>query len=97
MKIALVQDWLTELGGAEKVFMQLFALYPEADVYTLVYDDEVLKKMNIPVNKVTASFIQKLPFAKKKYRQYFPLFSMAIETFNLSSFDLIISLSYCVA
>jgi glycosyltransferase involved in cell wall biosynthesis len=97
MKIALIQDWLTEQGGAEKVFATLYELYPDADVYTLVYNEEILRKLNIPANKVTASFIQKLPFAGKKYRNYLPLFTKAIEGFDLSDYDLIISSSSCVA
>jgi glycosyltransferase involved in cell wall biosynthesis len=97
MKIALIQDWLTEQGGAEKVFATLYEIYPDADIYTLVYNDEVLEKLNIPKHKVTASFIQKLPFAGKKYRNYLPLFTKAIENFDLSGYDLIISSSSCVA
>lgn len=97
MKVALVQDWLTELGGAEKVFKQIYNIYPDADIYTLVYHKDVLDDLGITESQVTASFIQKLPFAKKKYRNYLPLFSLAIETFDLSNYDLIISSSYCVA
>ena len=97
MKVALVQDWLTELGGAEKVFSAIYELYPQADIYTLVYNPELLEKLNIPEDKVNTSFIQKLPFAKKKYRNYLPLFSKAIESFDLRKYDLIISSSYCVA
>ncbi|WP_416443471.1 glycosyltransferase family 4 protein [Leeuwenhoekiella sp. A16] len=97
MKVALIQDWLTELGGAEKVFQKIYELYPEADVYTLVYNRKVLQKLGIPEDKVTSSFIQKLPFAKNKYRNYLPLFSLAIESFDLSGYDLIISSSYSVA
>jgi glycosyltransferase involved in cell wall biosynthesis len=97
MKVALIQDWLTEQGGAEKVFATLYELYPDADIYTLVYNDEILQKLNIPRDKVTASFIQKLPFAGKKYRNYLPLFTKAIESFDLSDYDLIISSSSCVA
>lgn len=97
MKIALVQDWLTEMGGAEKVFSAIYELYPDADIYTLVYSPELLKKMGIPESKVKSSFIQNLPFAKKKYRNYLPLFTKAIESLDLSSYDLIISSSSCVA
>lgn len=97
MKIALVQDWLTEMGGAEKVFKELYKLYPNADVFTLVYNKEILDKLGIPEHKVTASFIQNLPFAQKRYRNYLPLFTLAIEDFDLSSYDVIISSSYCVA
>lgn len=97
MKIALVQDWLTEMGGAEKVFKELYQLFPEADIFTLVYNKDVLDKLGIPEEKTQHSFIQNLPFGQKKYRNYLPLFSMAIETFDLSSYDLIISSSSCVA
>lgn len=97
MKVALVQDWLTEIGGAEKVFQAIHKLYPEADIYTLVYNKDVLDKLNIQESKTTASFIQKLPFGRKKYRNYLPFFSRAIESFDLSSYDLIISSSYSVA
>lgn len=97
MKVALIQDWLTELGGAEKVFSTIYSLYPEADIFTLVYAPEILQQMNIPENKVKASFIQRLPFARHKYRNYLPFFIRAIESFDLSTYDLIISSSYCVA
>ena len=97
MKIALVQDWLTELGGAEKVFQAIYQLYPNADIYTLVYNRKVLEKMNIAEEKVTSSFIQQFPFGKTKYRNYLPFFPKAIESFDLSTYDLIISSSYSVA
>ncbi|MFC4164305.1 glycosyltransferase [Epilithonimonas zeae] len=97
MKVALVQDWLTELGGAEKVFKQILDIYPDADIYTLVYNKEVLKKLDIEETKVTASFIQNFPFSKTKYRNYLPFFTMAIESFDLRGYDLVISSSYCVA
>lgn len=97
MKIALVQDWLTEMGGAEKVFKSLIGIYPSADIFTLVYNDKILEKLGISKDKVTASFIQNLPFAKTKYRNYLPFFTLAIESFDLSDYDLIISSSYCVA
>ena len=97
LKVALIQDWLTEMGGAEQVFKSIYELYPEADIFTLVYTSEVLTKLNIPEAKVTSSFIQKLPFAKTKYRNYLPFFSLAIESFDLSNYDLIISSSYAVA
>lgn len=97
MKIALIQDWLTEMGGAEKVFKSLIEIYPHADIFTLVYHDDILEKMGITKDKVKASFIQNLPFAKTKYRNYLPFFTLAIESFDLSDYDLIISSSYCVA
>ncbi|WP_281637500.1 glycosyltransferase [Flavobacterium marginilacus] len=97
MRVALVQDWLTEMGGAEKVFASIHSLYPDADIFTLVANDDILEKLNIDKSKVTTSFIQRLPGCPKRYRNYFPLFKYGIEEFDLSSYDLVISSSYCVA
>ena len=96
MKVALVQDWLTEFGGAEKVFAELLRMYPDADVYTLVASDEVTEKLGIK-GRVIESFICHLPFARKWYRKYMQLFPLAIEGFDLSKYDLIISSSSSVA
>ena len=96
MKVALVQDWLTELGGAEKVFAELLKIYPEADIYTLVASPKVIKKLDI-TSHVCESFICHLPFARKWYRKYMQFFPIAIEGFDLSAYDLIISSSSSVA
>ncbi|WP_428330050.1 glycosyltransferase family 4 protein [Mucilaginibacter sp.] len=97
MKVALIQDWLTVIGGSEYVFKEIASLYPDADIYTLVARDETIKTLGLSGHKVTTSFIQNLPFAKTKYRNYLPLFPLAIEQFDLSSYDLIISSSHAVA
>jgi glycosyltransferase involved in cell wall biosynthesis len=97
MKVALIQDWLTVIGGSEYVFKEIASLYPDADIYTLVARDETIKSLGLEHHKVTTSFIQNLPFAKTKYRNYLPLFPLAIEQFDLSSYDLIISSSHAVA
>ncbi|MHB8208548.1 glycosyltransferase family 4 protein [Mucilaginibacter sp.] len=97
MKVALVHEWLTVIGGSENVFKEIASLYPYADIFTLVSRDETIKKLNLSGHKVTTSFIQKMPFAKTKYRTYLPLFPLAIEQFDLSGYDLIISSSHAVA
>ncbi|WP_158989234.1 glycosyltransferase family 4 protein [Mucilaginibacter sp. L196] len=97
MKIALIHDWLTVIGGAEKVFKEIASLYPDADIYTLVAREETIKSLNLSRHKVTTSFIQNLPFSEKRYRSYLPLFSLAIEQFDLSGYDLVISSSHAVA
>ncbi len=97
MKVALIQDWLTVIGGSEYVFKEIASLFPEADIYTLVAREETIKSLGLEQHKVTTSFIQKLPFAKTKYRNYLPLFPLAVEQFDLSSYDLIISSSHAVA
>jgi glycosyltransferase involved in cell wall biosynthesis len=97
MKVALIQDWLTEIGGAEKVFAVFLDLFPEADIYTLASHERVIKELKIDSTKIHESFIVKLPFGREKYRNYLPLFSRAIESFDLSEYDLIISSSSSVA
>lgn len=97
MKVAIIHDWLTVYAGAEKVLEQLLKLYPHADIFTIVdfipeKDRKFLEGYNI-----TTSFIQNLPFARTKYRSYLPLMPLAVEQFDLSSYDLIISDSHAVA
>jgi len=96
MKVALVHDWLPILGGAEKVLEAIYELYP-APIYTLMKNDDALKGSIFEQSQIFTSFIQKLPFAKSKYRSYLPFFPFAIEQFNLKEYDLIISSSYAVA
>lgn len=96
MKVAIVHDWLVSQGGAERVLSALLDLYP-ADLFTLLYDEKVLQGLSTQPLSVTASFVQKLPLAKRLYRNYLPLFPKAIESFDLSGYDLIISSSHAVA
>ncbi len=96
MKVALVHDWLNGMRGGEKVLEGLCSLYPEADLYTLLYDRSKLSP-TITSHKVFTSFIQRLPGAKKFYRHYLPLFPSAIEQFDLRAYELVISTSHCVA
>ncbi len=97
MKSVLVHDWLTSaVGGGENVLKEIHKLLP-SPIYTLLSDPEKLQGTYFQDLEIHTSFIQKLPFAFKKYRNYLPLFPLAIESFDLSSFDLIISSSHCVA
>jgi glycosyltransferase involved in cell wall biosynthesis len=96
MKTAIIHDWLTAMGGAEKVLESLIKLYP-ADIYTLVKDTKNLKETPFEELEIKTSFIQKLPRAEKKYRSYLPLFPIAIEQFDLSDYDLVISSSHSIA
>ena len=96
MKVALVHDWLNGMRGGEKILEVLVELCPQAHVFTLHYDSE---KVSDIINKmpIHTSFIQKLPLRAKYYRYYLPLFPKAIESFDLSGYDLVISTSHCVA
>jgi len=97
LRVALIHDWLTIVGGSEYVLKQIALLYPDADIYTLVAHDEAIKTLGFEKHKIYTSFIQKLPFAKTRYRNYLPLFPLAIEQFDLTAYDLIISSSHAVA
>ncbi|MCB1080341.1 MAG: glycosyltransferase family 4 protein [Chlamydiia bacterium] len=96
MKVALIHDWLTTVGGAEKVLESLAKTFP-SDLYTLVKDTKKLRGTPFEGMQVKTSFIQKLPRARKKYRSYLPFFPIAIEQFDLSGYDLVISSSHSIA
>lgn len=95
-KIAIVHDWLTNFGGAEKVVLKLHEMFPEAPIYTLVYNKKIMEKYFKGID-IRTSFIQKMPFGVKMYKSYLPLMPLAIEQFDLSEYDIIISSSWCVA
>ncbi len=97
MRTAIVHEWLVTFGGSERVVEQILALYPDADLFTLVDFLPANDRGFLNNTRVHTSFIQKLPFAKKYYRQYLPCMPFAIEQFDLSSYDLVISSSHAVA
>jgi glycosyltransferase involved in cell wall biosynthesis len=93
LKIALVHEYLTRLGGAERVLKELTEIYPEADIYTLLYDEKKVGKV-FPRNKVFASFVNTFPdWIKSQVKFLAPLLPSAVESFDLSQYDLIISSS----
>lgn len=97
MKIAIIHDWLTVYAGAEKTLEQILTLYPQADIFTIVDFLPQKDRGFLNGHKITTSFIQKLPFAKSKYRTYLPLMPLAVEQFDLSSYNLVLSSSHAVA
>jgi glycosyltransferase involved in cell wall biosynthesis len=97
MKTAIICDWLVTLGGAEKFLSHLINCFPEADLFAVV-DFIPNKDRDFILNKpVKTTFIQKMPFAKRRYRHYLPLMPIAIEQLDLSAYQLIISSSHAVA
>ncbi|MDR3491427.1 MAG: glycosyltransferase family 4 protein [Gammaproteobacteria bacterium] len=97
MKIAIVCDWLVTYAGAERVLSELLACFPEADLFAVVDFLSADDRKHLQNKSATTTFIQSLPFAKKRYRSYLPLMPLAIEQLDLSSYDLIISSSHAVA
>jgi len=97
MRIAIVHDWLDTWGGAELALAELLALYPEADLFTLVDFMTTEDRARLGPRSIRTSFIQRLPFARTAFRRYLPLFPRAIERFDVSAYDLVISSSHAVA
>ncbi len=97
MRVAVVHEWLVLKAGSEAVLEQILQLYPQADVFTLVDFMPAEDKKALTAASFHTSFIQKLPFARTRYRSYLPLMPLAIEQFDLSGYDLVISSSHAVA
>lgn len=96
MKIALVHDFLIQFGGAERVLLVLHRIFPDAPIYTLLSDRKILS--HFPDAHIEESFLGKLPsFLKKRHRMLLPFFPLAVESFDLSDFDIIISSSSAFA
>jgi glycosyltransferase involved in cell wall biosynthesis len=97
LRIAIVHEWFVNYAGSERVIEQFLNIFPHADLFAVVDFLEGSQREYIQHKKVTTTFIQKLPFAKTKFRQYLPLMPLAIEQLDLSAYDLIISSSHAVA
>ncbi|MGO9803426.1 MAG: glycosyltransferase family 4 protein [Steroidobacteraceae bacterium] len=97
MRVAVVHDWLVAYGGAERTLARILECYPQAEVFTLVDFMPAGKRGFLGDRPVHTSFLQRLPLARRYYRHYLPLMPRAIESFDLSGFDLVISSSFCVA
>ncbi|MDD3498716.1 MAG: glycosyltransferase [Candidatus Moranbacteria bacterium] len=94
MKVAIVHDYLTKLGGAEKVLQTIHEIYPQAPIYTLLYDKKGTKNVFETGYKIRSSKLQKLPsFFRRRSRLLLSKFPRAIEEFDFSQFDLVISSS----
>ncbi|MEA3348058.1 MAG: glycosyltransferase family 4 protein [Pseudomonadota bacterium] len=97
MKVAVIHEWLLVEAGAEKVLGEILNIFPEADLFCLL-DYLPTRERDFIGHRITkTSCIQKLPFAKDKYRLYLPLMPLAVEQFDLSEYDLVISCNYAVA
>lgn len=97
MKIVLVHEWLVFYAGGERVFESFTNIWKDADVFALVdFLNDEHRKIILKGKHAHTTFIQKLPFAEKKFRSYLPLFPLAIESLNFSKYDIIISSSHAV-
>jgi glycosyltransferase involved in cell wall biosynthesis len=95
-RVALVHDWLTGMRGGERCLEVFCELFPQAPLFTLLHVPGSVSPV-IERRRIVTSFVQRLPAAASRYRYYLPLFPAAVRGFDLSGFDLVISLSHCVA
>ncbi len=95
-KIALVHDWLTGQRGGEKVLEVLAEIFPHAPIFTL-FHFKGSQKNGIERREIRRSFLQNMPFARRHYRWYLPIYPVAAELLNLQEFDFVISSSHCAA
>lgn len=96
MRVAIVHEYLTHFGGAERVLQALMELFPNAPVFTLVYDRSGI---NVPFDerRIRTSWLQNLPGARRHHR-YFPLLMpLAIEQFNFQDYDIVFSAAHSFA
>lgn len=96
LKIAIVVEELTQLGGAERLLDYYLELFPKVPVFTLVWDDEKTQHRYRGFD-IRPSFIQRLPFGVKKYKFYLPLMPRAVESFKLDEYDLVLSITSALA
>ncbi len=97
MKVAIVHDWFVSKTGGETCVEQLLNLYPQADVFTLVEFLSEEERGFLDGHRVTTSFLQRLPGARKRYRSFLPLMPIAIEQLDVTGYDLVISTNSAVA
>jgi len=94
-KIALVFDWMTNMGGAEKVNLKLHDMFPNAPIFTSIYNPHKMK--GFEKADIRTSFIQNMPKAKEKHQWYLSMMPYAYELFDLSQYDIVISSSHSCA
>lgn len=95
-RVAIVHDWLTGMRGGERVLASVSKLFPRADIFTLFHLPGQVSK-EIENHRIITSRLQVMPWLNRHYRQYLPLFPLAIEQFDLTDYTLVLSLSHCVA
>ncbi len=96
LRVALVHDWLTGMRGGEKCLEVICELFPDAPIYTLLHVKGAMSPL-IESKEIHTSVVQRFPLVEQKYRMYLPVFPFAIESFDFSGYDLLISTSHCVA
>lgn len=97
-RVAIIHEWFTTIAGSEKVVEQILHLFPKADLFVIYANPETVKSTAfLQGRRIESSFISKFPRVKSSYRLYLPLMPFAVEQFDLSEYDIIISSSHAVS
>ena len=97
MNVAVIHDWLATWGGSEQALAEILSLYPEAVLFAPVDFLSPQDRVRLGGRPVRTSFLQHVPRARSSFRNYLPLFPRAIESFDVSGFDVVISSSHAFA
>jgi glycosyltransferase involved in cell wall biosynthesis len=90
LRVALIHDYLNQRGGAERVFAHIARTYPDAPIYTALYDERI-NGTDFPARRVVRSYLARIPYANRFFRALAPLYPRAFESFDLSGYDAIVS------
>ena len=96
-KVAVVHEWLDTWAGSDRAVAQILAIWPQADLFVLVDFLPEADRAPFAGRRITTSFLQHLPFARRHFRKYVPLMARAVESFDLSGYDMVISSSHAFA
>lgn len=96
-RIAFIVDALPGIGGGEKTLFAALEVFPQADLFTLVYNKNAFVGTPVARKKVITSYLDKMPFARTHHRLLLPWMPSAIERFDLKGYDTVVSFSYAVA
>lgn len=97
LKVAVVHEWLAGYAGSERVVEQMLQVFPQADLFAIVDFLPPAERAMLGGRAVQTSFIQKMPLARRYFRGYLPLMPLAVEQWDLSAYDIILSSSHAVA
>jgi glycosyltransferase involved in cell wall biosynthesis len=97
LRTAIIHDWLTVRGGAERVLEQIINVFPHADLFSVIDFLPEERREFLRQKHVRTSFVQDLPRANRSYRSYLPFMPLAVEQFDLADYDLVISSNHAVA
>lgn len=96
-KVAVVHEWLDTWAGSDRAAAQILAIWPQADLFVLVDFLPEADRAPFAGRRITTSFLQRMPFARRHFRKYVPLMRRAIESFDLSGYDMVISSAHAFA